>query len=384
MPNLHFPTIPRKADAATPVTTAQIVPKWTFDIEAYDGKDSTAFTALMARSLRDDMARRMAALQNTVYADMYRGGDYDRSLRRTRIEATTGLSTFVRRAQYSANAFIKRPNFKSHPPEIARALLWGPDGAFVGLGLPTVFDHRTLSRSYRGSEDDFTHQEFGPIRFCLKPLSSFDRYHVPQSNYAVCLHSPEDLIGFCRGLDRAENDPRWTGSFAQSWGHLSPGAVRIVLALTGLPLKAELFEGWIKAMRTGGYAFGFGLLRDEDDQFDPFGVLADLAAAAWTLDPREGGYAVDGSPFFLTPERLSDYLGIERAHAADLTAFRAVLVEIADSAKSFQPVIDALTGAINQLGEMKRFVDGIDMQSRPALGALRAPDLMDGLEDDLL
>lgn len=129
---------------------------------------------------------------------------------------------------------------------------------------------------------------------------------------------------------------------------------RLVLLLGSLSPSQPLWEFWIGQLRNGPYEYGFGVLRDGADRYDPMGILAEINDVDWVYDEAEGAYAVAGEVDFLPTDQIRSYLGIPR-HVSDekITQFANILAELTDSETSHVNVANALYYA-QQRGSARR------------------------------
>lgn len=120
-------------------------------------------------------------------------------------------------------------------------------------------------------------------------------------------------------------------------------------ALTVLEPAEMEFKAWIAAMRSGAYRHGFGLLRDGDDAYDPFGVLAAINAADFVWDGGQNAYTVGGTCDFLPTTMLLTWLRCAtRGNLRTGTFVESFVSEVArlsDGAAGFDELCGPLTEA---------------------------------------
>jgi hypothetical protein len=110
-------------------------------------------------------------------------------------------------------------------------------------------------------------------------------------------------------------------------------------------------ETWVGALRSGDFKFGFGVLRDGDDCYDPMGVLAATNLADWTWDENEGVWAVAGKVDFLPDNMILRFLGSERKNADAYTwagRLGETVATLNDGAPNLGVVADTIKAAFDQ------------------------------------
>lgn len=130
-------------------------------------------------------------------------------------------------------------------------------------------------------------------------------------------------------------------------GEMSKAATRERLAtiLGQIDHDKELADDWIRALKRIEYSFGVGMLRDENDCYDPFGLLAEINDADWVFDEAEGAWAIDGSAFFLKPERLSEWLGMDIRKTTAIKVFIDTVSTLSDGARTLAEIAEHLESA---------------------------------------
>lgn len=126
---------------------------------------------------------------------------------------------------------------------------------------------------------------------------------------------------------------------------MSDHAEAQALAGSMAPLKFadDLMADWLKAMDSGRYKFGCGLLRDEADRYDPLGVLADINEVEWTFDDEEGAWAVDGDVAALNTERMREFFGLQpRTTPGQIDRFERQLITLTDQSTKFSQITSVL------------------------------------------
>lgn len=131
----------------------------------------------------------------------------------------------------------------------------------------------------------------------------------------------------------------------------------IASQLSVLRPDPERMEAWIGAMKSGAFAFGYGLLRSGDDEYDPFGVLAAISADQWTWDETEQAWAIQGQALMLTTAQIAHWLNLVRPAEHWVERFRDRLTEAADGAAGFSALVDLLEQAQRRAAAGKHRLD---------------------------
>jgi hypothetical protein len=104
------------------------------------------------------------------------------------------------------------------------------------------------------------------------------------------------------------------------------------------------FDLWVGAMESGEYKYGYGVLRSDADEYDPFGVLIAIHYPEWSWDDDEGCWAHVGDTAHLHHKKVMEWLGVEREDAA-LLRFISAVTKLSDTCTHFGPVVRALRAA---------------------------------------
>jgi len=119
-------------------------------------------------------------------------------------------------------------------------------------------------------------------------------------------------------------------------------------AINVLRLDEFHLNNWIGALRSGGYKTGCGLLRSSEDEYDAFGVLADINLAPWDWDDEEGAWSIHGNAYFAPDELLIEWLGIRNVHKPMLSQLNAELSAAVDSGMKLERIGDLFKKALAQ------------------------------------
>ncbi|UTC29427.1 hypothetical protein BAMBUS_03450 [Brevundimonas phage vB_BpoS-Bambus] len=132
-------------------------------------------------------------------------------------------------------------------------------------------------------------------------------------------------------------------------------------ALHALKPDEEAFTLWLNTMAGGDYAFGYGLLRTYEDEYDPFGVLVALNGGDWRWDAQDESWAYADSATTLNPLTLAKWLGMERDWDW-LNIFLDALTRLSDQNASFPPIVAVLREALDTARISRdRFNDGVHL-----------------------
>lgn len=158
---------------------------------------------------------------------------------------------------------------------------------------------------------------------------------------------------------------------------MSDGTGERLAGLIGaLNPSGVLWEYWVGQLRSGPFEYGFGVLRDGADHYDPMGVLAEINDVDWAYDEGEGAYAVDGQVDFLSTDLIRSFLAIPRAVPDErISQFATAMAELADSETSHLNVANALYYA-RQRGAARRnllesALSHYQRERHPAIGDYR-------------
>uniref|UniRef100_A0AB74UNG2 Terminase large subunit n=1 Tax=Caulobacter phage BL57 TaxID=3348355 RepID=A0AB74UNG2_9VIRU len=257
---------------------------------------------------------------------------------------------------------------------LASFFIWGPRGEWTGLFTPPgeiLKDCRDYNDFYEIGEafglDDRTYiyeqksghyHEHNPFQ-----IGGRDDFVPP---YAETTYSrAPDHYRFVDYEAWERADRRLTTIEARQNWHAHKVDMRIFGLFRSLRPDMALVNDWIAHLETGP-KFGFGVLRDAKDRYDPIGVLAMVNQVQWTWNQDEGAWSTFGSCYTVPAPIFGEWLGVEKASRygidpadARLTKLMQLVTEIADGATSFKPVIQALreaqTAATIQQGRYDAF-----------------------------
>lgn len=161
-----------------------------------------------------------------------------------------------------------------------------------------------------------------------------------------------------------------------------PTSVRaLASALSVLKPEPALLDAWLGAMRSDAFAFGAGVLRTADDEYDPFGVLAAISLAEWTWVELDDAWGVDGDAMALKPQRVAEWLGVDEPdrlvqnnrhnHTASLID---TVTKVADGATSFEPILDLFDAARRHIEQERDRMAKLRMSEVRGIGDFRSYD----------
>lgn len=252
-------------------------------------------------------------------------------------------------------------------PTLRHAFLWGPQGEWTGWPvleplLPREIAYRDHARGVpmRGLRRDFSisvshHDPYGGhLRHSYNHAPSFMRDRIPirinpdrDGCYRmVCFDTYEDMAAY--------------GSEIAGEPYFTPKDGKLIYKLASVLSAARVddkaMEFWLKELRTSGRKFGFGVMRDADDCFDPWGVLADACGVEWTWDEDEEGWAAGpGETLFPSPAHVARWLGGEESDKA-LARLIEIITDLGDQCSTHKDVSDILGSAHGIAREKMRLI----------------------------
>lgn len=111
-------------------------------------------------------------------------------------------------------------------------------------------------------------------------------------------------------------------------------------------MNSTIKQRWVAALRSGEYAQGKSVLRNQDNQYCCLGVLTDLYAKefniSWKYDDDNNSYALTNEAF-----GSSTYLIPSVIQWAELSSFNPIVQDFTlsymnDSGKTFEEIADAI------------------------------------------
>lgn len=261
-----------------------------------------------------------------------------------------------------------------YDPDFLKAFTWGPLGEWVGLPYNEEIAHK-LSFLMRQRAPIQGYKTTGEYGFVAHPLEGrADRGFGP----GVVL-----LYENYRCMEDSRNESAGRGRDNLSVSRFFAGVIQRKL------IDLNHLDEWLKALRSGKFTPGFGVMRDGDDRYDPFGVLAEINGAEWTWSDREGAYVLDKKTQSnqIDTETFMSYLGI-RSEVPEFLAAEMLksLLKISDDATSFAEVIEDITRGIRMMNErQRRLFDIINaLPARPYYEReMIRPSVLVGADDDL-
>lgn len=242
------------------------------------------------------------------------------------------------------------PHGTDTSPEIREALFWGPGGEWTGLVVPPGFlrpSGRTIDLGERLSLRAL--RCVVNCRFWSRAHNRHAPYHPYDPNAMSGRH--EDVVA---SFDRYEDWRAWA-EFVNPEGdyYIGPSdseEARSVGVFASVKPHERFLADWLAGLRNGGYAFGYGALRDFDDRFDALGVLAEVNDADW----REGddGYEIEGDGLNLSPALVRRYLGLEDVSEKTIEAFLDLVTAQSDGATSHRATADWLETSFKRAGRL--------------------------------
>lgn len=152
----------------------------------------------------------------------------------------------------------------------------------------------------------------------------------------------------------------------------------LISAFNTLRPEPTAVETWANALRSGDFKFGYGVLRDGDDCYDPMGVLAATNLVDWTWNETEGVWSVAGKVDYLPDNMILRFLGCDRADAMAYTwagRLGQTIAALNDSAADFDLVAGLLTAALPvHQQEVARMRSAI-LETRPHTYSARGDDM---------
>ncbi|AXQ68350.1 hypothetical protein HOT99_gp267 [Caulobacter phage CcrBL10] len=276
---------------------------------------------------------------------------YDRSERRARDRYEVHVRDFIHKNAHHFAPYLpdRTPSVNEMGP-MANLFLWGPDGEWTGLwAIPDA--ELEKSRDYDGYHDlgsifeayhDMPIMKVGGGMYYRRR----DRYGFPGSagQFAALddVRMEYDRQPLHQRFCTLESWTTFQGSVVRdSVSTDVPANVRrLQQLLSQMNADAGIMAEWTALMAKT--KFGFGVLRDGKDRYDPFGVLALMNNAQWTWDEQERGWAIDGSCYDVKPGQLLSWLGGAPRSVAAAEAFVDAVTEFSDGQKSFKPLIKLL------------------------------------------
>jgi hypothetical protein len=148
----------------------------------------------------------------------------------------------------------------------------------------------------------------------------------------------------------------------------------LISAFNVLRPDNHVIETWIGALNSGAYQFGFGLLRDGEDRYDPMGVLAATQVVDWTWEESEGAWAFEGSVDFLPGHVVVRLLGssIPTSMQADWgQGLSQTITEFNDGVSDFLPTVTLIKQAFEhhraQSDKRRITLDQIGRERHPTI-----------------
>ncbi|AFU86634.1 hypothetical protein D869_gp280 [Caulobacter phage CcrRogue] len=309
--------------------------------------------ALSLRPYQKDMMRWLAASplkymdtkMSSIHHDMY--GRHGRASDRYEVH----VREFIHKNAHHFAPYLpeRTPTVEEMGP-MANLFLWGPDGEWTGLwAIPDAELEKT--RDYDGYYDLGNIFEAHADMPIMKVGG--DMYYRRRDRYGGYGAFDEfaQLDNVRQEYDRQPLHQRfctleaWTtfqGTIVRdSTSTDVPANVRYLQKL----LQQMSVDAGIMAEWTGLMAktkFGFGVLRDGKDRYDPFGVLALMHNAQWTWDEAERGWAINGSCYDVEGGQILSWLGGSPRAVKAAQAFVDAVTEFSDGQKSFKPLIKLL------------------------------------------
>ncbi|USN14148.1 hypothetical protein KABACHOK_03120 [Brevundimonas phage vB_BpoS-Kabachok] len=132
-------------------------------------------------------------------------------------------------------------------------------------------------------------------------------------------------------------------------------------ALQFLKPDEEAFTLWLNTMAGGDYAFGYGLLRSYEDEYDPCGILVAINGGDWRWDAQDESWAYADSATTLNPMTVAKWLGMARDWHW-LNIFLDSLTRLSDQSTAFAPIVAVLREALSTMQTTReRFHDGVHL-----------------------
>lgn len=237
----------------------------------------------------------------------------------------------LRRGPYGAD-------YDGYNPEFEANYLWGPKGEWTGLPAPSEVSRRNRVGAI----------ELGIPSGRNGPRDSDDRVRLnPLNGAGYAFHTYEMWARYTRA-----RNPQLVGY------RLELGTLWMKLDVT-----PEYAIRWLEAMGARDRKLACGVLRDADNAFGPFGLLAHINGAIWEWDEAEAAYSyrgLDGEFHGDTQELpladICDFLGLTltRTNKPLLDRFVALITILADANERFEQVVQDIRGSEQLYVDIKR------------------------------
>lgn len=271
----------------------------------------------------------------------------------------------VRRLDTDRLPSLKADRLEDIDPTVKHTFLWGPNGEWTGW---PVLDH-LLPREleYRGF------CEGAPMRGLRRDYRISATYHDPYGGrlshqYASAWQRDRIPIRFDPERDGCYRLVRFTTyEDLVDYGHEIAGELgfrardgaliyELATALSSARLDIKSLEFWTDELRRSRRKYGYGVMRDGADQFDPWGVLADVVGVEWTWDDDEEGYAAGpGEVLFPSREHVRRWLGAEGPDKG-LDHLIELVTELGDRCSQHKDIAELLTSAAAIVREKLRLI----------------------------